>query len=284
MTLLQLSLVIVKLMQKNYNLIFILIFCYSNGIGADETTFFKKIKGCFCTGGLILGKVDHIDEISIDGKSVEISQDGFFIFGFGRDYKNAVVFDVNGKKYSHNIEKKKYKVERINNLPKRKVEPTKEDLDQIFRDQKKINLAKKNIINKKIFSHKFNLPVAGRISGVYGSQRILNKIPKKPHYGLDIAAPAGKKIFSPNNGVVTMSEKNMFFTGNTIIIDHGLGLISIFAHLEEIFVKVGETVNSGALIASVGMTGRATGPHLHWGMYLSDIPIDPMLIMESNLF
>ena len=128
------------------------------------------------------------------------------------------------------------------------------------------------------------MPVEGRISGVYGSQRILNKIPKRPHYGLDIAAPKGKKIFAPNNGVVTMSAKNMFFTGNTVILDHGLGLISIFAHLEDIFVEVGEAVEVGKLIASVGMTGRATGPHLHWGMYLSNIPIDPMLVVEANLF
>ncbi len=280
----QLSLVIVKLMLKSYNLIFILIFCFSNNIEAEETEFFKKIRGCFCTGGLIVGKADANDKISIDGKSMEISKDGFFIFGFGRNYKSAAIFNVNGKKYSHNIEKKKYKVERINNLPKRKVEPSNEDLDQIIQDKKKINLAKKNRINKKIFSNKFSLPVKGRISGVYGSQRILNKIPKRPHYGLDIAAPMGKKIFSPNNGVVTMLARNMFFTGNTIIIDHGLGLISIFAHLEDIFVEVGEAVKSGTLIASVGMTGRATGPHLHWGMYLSNIPIDPMLVMEANLF
>ena len=284
MTLFQLSLVIIKLMLKKYNLIFFLIFFFSNWIKADEINFFKKIRGCFCTGGLIVGKVDRSDKIVIDGKSIKISEDGFFVFGFDRNYQNSVNFSVNGQKYTRNIEKKKYKVERINNLPKRKVEPSKDDLDQIIKDQKKIKLAKKNSINRKIFSNKFRLPVEGRISGVYGSQRILNKIPKRPHYGLDIAAPKGKKIFAPNNGVVTMSAKNMFFTGNTVILDHGLGLISIFAHLEDIFVEVGEAVEVGKLIASVGMTGRATGPHLHWGMYLSNIPIDPMLVVEANLF
>lgn len=271
-------------MQKKYNFIFILIFFFSNKIVAVEIDFFKKIRGCFCTGGLILGKADPSDKISIDGKIIKISQDGFFVYGFGRNYKSQANFNVNGQKYIRKIKKKKYKVERINNLPKRKVEPSKDDLEQIFNDQKKIKLAKDNLINKKIFSNKFSLPVEGRISGVYGSQRILNEIPKRPHYGLDIAAPKGKKIFSPNNGVVTMSAKNMFFTGNTIILDHGLGLISIFAHLEDIFVEVGEIVESGTLIASVGMTGRATGPHLHWGMYLSNTPIDPLLVMEANLF
>ena len=253
-------------------------------MGAEEVNFFKKIRGCFCTGGLIVGKVDSSDKIFIDGKSIKISKDGFFVFGFGRNYKNSVDFNFNGQKYTRNIEKKKYRVERINNLPKRKVEPSKEDIDQIIKDQNKINSAKKNLINRKIFSNKFSLPLEGRISGVYGSQRILNKIPKRPHYGLDIAAPKGKKIFAPNNGIVTMSAKNMFFTGNTVVLDHGLGLISIFAHLEDIFVEVGETVKSGKLIASVGMTGRATGPHLHWGMYLSNIPLDPMLVVEANLF
>ena len=271
-------------MQKKYNLIFILIFFFGSWIRANEINFFEKIRGCFCTGGLIVGKVDSSDKIFIDGKSINITQDGYFVFGFGRDYQNSVNFNVNGQKYSHQIEKKKYKVERINNLPKRKVEPSKHDLDQIVKDQRKINLAKENLINEKIFSNKFRLPVEGRISGVYGSQRILNKIPKRPHYGLDIAAPIGKKIFAPNSGVVTMLAKNMFFTGNTVILDHGLGLISIFAHLEDIFVEVGETVEAGKLIASVGMTGRATGPHLHWGMYLSNIPIDPMLVVKANLF
>ena len=139
-------------------------------------------------------------------------------------------------------------------------------------------------MKKKIFEKKFILPAEGRISGVYGSQRILNDKPRSPHNGIDIAAKEGTNIFAPSSGVVKLIEKNMFFTGKTVIMDHGMGLISIFAHLSKIEVTENQILEKGDKIGQIGMTGRATGPHLHWGMYLENESVDPMSVVESSFF
>ena len=137
---------------------------------------------------------------------------------------------------------------------------------------------------QKLFSDQFILPVNGRLSGFFGSQRILNSKPRSPHNGIDIAQKEGAPIISPSKGVVKLVSKNMFFTGNTVILDHGLGLISIFAHMKEIFVREGQQLDLGDLVGEVGMSGRATGPHLHWGVYLLNKPVDPLSLVESSFF
>ena len=142
---------------------------------------------------------------------------------------------------------------------------------------------KKKTKTKRLFQDSFLLPFNGRITGIYGSQRILNKKPRRPHYGIDLAAKIGTKIKSPANGVVKGVFKDMFFTGNTLVVDHGLGLISIFAHMNEIYVKTGQFINTKSVVGTVGKTGRATGPHLHWGVYLEKIPIDPMVLVDFDL-
>ncbi len=188
------------------------------------------------------------------------------------------------KKKKFVVTKKKYIIEKIRGLPKKKVEPNKKDLIRIKEDSKKFSIAKKLGVKKNFFEGKFILPSNGRISGVFGSQRILNDKPRSPHKGLDIAAPEGTKIVAPSSGKVKLVQKDMFFTGNTIIIDHGLGLISIFAHLKEIDVIPNQIVKKGEKIGTIGMTGRATGPHLHWGVYLQKKPVDPMVLINSSFF
>ena len=166
-----------------------------------------------------------------------------------------------------------------------------EKLNQVKRILKELDLTKKKIINskkigelEKIFDEKFVMPVEGRLTGFFGSQRILNDKPKRPHYGIDIAQKKGSPIIAPSSGKVKLVANNMFFTGNTVILDHGLGLISIFAHMDEIIVSEGQYVKISEKIGSVGMTGRATGPHLHWGIYLNDTPVDPLTIINSSFF
>ena len=139
-------------------------------------------------------------------------------------------------------------------------------------------------MTKKLFNQKFLIPVKGRISGVYGSQRVLNSKPRSTHKGIDIAAPIGTEIIAPSNGKIILKEEDMFFTGKTVILDHGMGLISIFAHLNKIDVSLGQYINEGEKIGEVGMTGRATGPHLHWGIYLERISVDPMALLEYKMF
>jgi len=226
---------------------------------------FPEIFGCFCEGGIISGRLESEDQvITIDDKRIRVSEDGDFIC-------------VN-KKYE--IKDKNYKKEIIRGLPSRKVEPNKEDIKKIKSDQKKIKLTKRVGETKKLFNKTFLIPVDGRISGVYGSQRVLNSKPRSTHKGIDIAAPKGTKIYAPSTGRIVLIEEDMFFTGKTIIVDHGMGLISIFAHLNAIYIRSGQLVEKGMEIGEVGMSGRATGPHLHWGVYLENVSVDPMALLE----
>ena len=168
-------------------------------------------------------------------------------------------------------------------MPRGKVEPSKKDLERIRVDQKKI-ITQKNWGAWKNFWWKICNASWRKINRFFGSQRILNDKPKRPHYGIDIAQKKGSPIIAPSSGKVKLVANNMFFTGNTVILDHGLGLISIFAHMDEILVSEGQYVEISEKIGSVGMTGRATGPHLHWGIYLKDIPVDPLTILNSSFF
>lgn len=248
---------------------------------ADE---FPNFFGCFCEGGLITGKIKSGDELKIDGKKMEVFENGEFIFAFGRKFKNKIDVDYNGKFKIFDVKKKKYKIERISGLPQKKVEPAEEDIKRIIKDKKRINLSKEIGKKEKLFDDEFILPVDGRLSGVFGSQRILNSKPKRPHFGIDIAQKEGSPILVPSSGIVKLVDFDMFFTGNTIIVDHGLGLISIFAHLKDIYVKEGQKVSIGQKIGSVGKTGRATGPHLHWGIYLKNKPVDPLSMTKSRFY
>ena len=242
---------------------------------------FPDIFGCFCEGGIITGRLESEDQvITIDDKRIRVSEDGDFIFAFGRKFKESITISVNGINKKYEIKDKKYKKEIIRGLPSRKVEPNKEDIKKIKSDQKKIKLVKRVGETKKLFDKTFLIPVDGRISGVYGSQRILNSKPRSTHKGIDIAAPKGTKIYAPSTGRITLIEEDMFFTGKTVIVDHGMGLISIFAHLNSIYIRPGQFVEKGMEIGEVGMSGRATGPHLHWGVYLENISVDPMALLE----
>ena len=261
-----------------YKIIPLLVFFLNSSLQSSE---FPKILGCFCEGGLIFGKVKSKDNLEINNKKMKIFEDGSFIYAFGIKHTNEISVIFNGKKKNFKVKKKKYKIENISGLPSRKVEPNKKDLLKIKNDRQKISVAKKIGKTEKLFEDHFQMPAKGRLSGVFGSQRILNNKPRSPHKGIDIAAPEGTKILSPSSGTVKLVAYDMFFTGNTIIIDHGLGLISIFAHLKDINVKLNQNIIKGQKIGSIGMTGRATGPHLHWGIYLEKTPVDPMVFIRN---
>ena len=124
------------------------------------------------------------------------------------------------------------------------------------------------------------MPVEGIISGVYGSQRILNGKPRWPHYGIDIAADKGTKIKSSATGIVTMSENDLYYTGGTIIMDHGHGVSTIYSHLEEVMVNVGDQINQGDIIGTVGSTGRSTGPHLDFRINWFQTRHDPLSVLK----
>ena len=244
---------------------------------ADE---FPNLFGCFCEGGLITGVAGKNDKILIDGVEIKTFENGEFIFAFGRKYKDTIKVEFNDKLKIFNIKKKKYKIERINGLPKKKVEPSKEDFKRIIKDKEKISLSKKVGEKKKLFDKKFILPVNGRLSGVFGSQRILNSKPRRPHYGIDFHAPEGTPVKSMMSGIVTMVEKDMYFTGGTIIFDHGHGISTLYMHMKDINVKKGQKVKKGEIVGTLGQSGRATGPHLDIRLNWFEIKLDPATILN----
>ena len=245
-----------------------------------------EFKGSFSQGGLITGKVDQNLKVTVDGKEIKVNSDGYFIFGISRNRVDPIKINLRGKIYNKDfvkkVSKRKFKIQRIDGLPKRKVSPNDEDMKRIRKEGKLISIAKKENSDLSFFFQNFVRPVDGITTGVYGSQRILNGKPRRPHYGIDIAAPKGTKVKNSNSGKVVLANNDLFFTGGTIIIDHGHGLISIYSHLEDLYVKEGDFVKREEIIATVGSTGRSTGPHLDFRLYCRNIPVDPDLVIPRN--
>jgi murein DD-endopeptidase MepM/ murein hydrolase activator NlpD len=233
---------------------------------------------------MAIGKVDPSAGVRFQGKTVQVSPDGLFVVGFSRDAEPTMEIEIQQpsgevEKHPIHIKKRTYNIQRIDGLPPRKVSPSKEDLERIYKDIALVKKARKIDDPRLDFTQPFIWPVIGRISGVYGSQRILNGKPKRPHFGVDIAAPTGTPVKAPADGVVTMVHDDMFYSGGTLIVDHGHGVSTVYMHLHKILVKKGQSVKQGDVIAQVGATGRVTGPHLHWGMNWFDTRLDPALLV-----
>lgn len=236
-------------------------------------------------GGLIFGKTQPGSRVSQDGQSIRVGAAGDFLLGFTRDAPAQSTLEVrlpDGRRIDRKltVRQREYRIQRIDGLPKAKVTPRRpEDLARIRQDSAAVGKARQRNDDRLDFLAGFDWPTIGPISGVYGSQRILNGEPRRPHFGVDVAAPTGTPVRAPAPGIVTLAVPDMFFSGGTLIIDHGHRLSSSFLHLSKIHVKVGERVEKGDLIADVGATGRVTGPHLDWRMNLRDRRIDPELLV-----
>ena len=245
-----------------------------------------ELKGAFEQGSLIIGKTNPSNEIYVDQKKLKVSKEGYFVFGISRDRKKNIIISISednkASQVIKSVKSRKFKVQKIDGLPKRKVSPNDEDMKRIRKEGKLIAKAKNVNSDLSFFFKDFIRPVDGITTGVFGSQRVLNGKPRRPHYGIDIAAAKGTKIKNSNSGNVLLAANNLFFTGGTIIIEHGHGLISIYSHLDKIFVKKGDFVKKGELIATVGSTGRSTGPHLDFRLYCRNIPVDPDLVIKKN--
>lgn len=249
-------------------------------LSAQELT----LRGMFMQGGLIVGRVSPGSKIMFGGRSIRVSDQGNFVIGFGRDEPLRTQLTVrypNGKIEQRQLKvgQRQFKVQRIDGLPPRQVTPSAKDLKRINKEAALIRKTRRIDGTNTDFLAEFAWPVIGQISGVYGSQRILNGTPKRPHYGVDIAANTGTPVWAPAPGVVSLVYPDMYFTGGTVMIDHGHGLSSIFIHLSKTHAIEGQRVERGDIIAEVGATGRATGPHLHWGMYWFDRRLDPQLVV-----
>ena len=245
------------------------------------SSFAVTFEGKFDQGSFILGKADPGSEVFIDKKKVKVTSEGYFVFGLSRDRKNDVVITINKKKIIKKVFKRKYKIQRIDGLEEKKVTPPEEVYERIKRENKWIGEARAIDSDLTFFKSKFAIPVENAIiTGVYGSQRILNGKPKWPHYGLDFAADEGTKINAMLDGVVTLAETDLFYTGGTLIFDHGHGISTLYMHMEKILVKKGQKVKQGDIIGAVGSTGRATGAHLDVRLNWFQIRLDPATVLD----
>lgn len=243
------------------------------------------LDGNMTQGGLVIGKAEPGARVTIDGTAVRVSGAGVFLIGFGRDAKPVVRLRVDHPDGTRtektlNVAPRKYRVQRIDGLPSRQVTPKKpEDLARIRQDNARIAAVRKLDSGRSDFASGFRWPATGPISGVFGSLRILNGKPRNPHNGIDIAAPRGSTVTAAADGTVALIHPDMFFTGKTVMIDHGHGLSSVYVHMDEILVGQGQRVTKGTPIGIVGKTGRTTGPHLHWGVSLFKTHLDPALLV-----
>ena len=244
------------------------------------------LTGTLSQGGLVVGSAPAGSQVKLDGTRLDIAADGTFLIGFGRDAAAAATLEVTFPDGSTETRRlgvaaRSYDVQRIDGLPRRKVTPrSPEDLARIGREKKAIESARARIdVGAPLAASTFDWPAIGRVSGVYGSQRVLNGVPKRPHLGVDVAAPAGTPVVAAAAGTVLFTHPGMFFNGKTVLIDHGLGLTSIYIHMNDVAVEAGQEVRKGQRIGAVGQSGRATGPHLHWEVNLGPVKLDPALLV-----
>lgn len=240
-------------------------------------------QGTVIVGQLSTAERASIEGIEFEGRKLHIAKNGQFIIGLGRDAApGATLIIINKDKREQRnfiVKAREYKVQRVDGVPQQTVEPSPDQVERSKREAELVGEARKGDLALMFFAQKFQWPLVGPISGVYGSQRIYNGVPKAPHYGVDIARPTGTKVRAPAGGLVTLAHPDMFFSGGTLIIDHGHGLSSTFIHLSKILVKKGDSITQGQDIALVGQTGRASGPHLHWAMNWFKTRVDPQLLV-----
>ena len=218
---------------------------------------------------------------------MRVNKYGYFAFGIGRDRKNNILIKITRDEKTQIIEKKifkkEYKIQRIDGLPQKQVTPPKEVYDRIKADNVLIGKARSINSSLTFFKEKFKAPIKDSIiTGVYGSQRILNGKPRRRHYGLDFASAEGTAIKAMLDGIVTLAEKDLYFTGGTIIFDHGHGISTLYMHLKEVDVSVGQKIKQGDRIGTVGKTGRSTGPHLDIRLNWFDVKLDPASVLKLN--
>lgn len=238
------------------------------------------LEGRFVQGGVVFGTTQPGAKVTLNGRAVRVSDAGHFVFGFGRDAAETaqlVVVLPDGKREDRmlKVKTRDYQIQRIDGLPRKMVTPPPEVLERIRKDAEQVAAARAVDRPEPLFESGFIWPAVGPISGVFGSQRILNGKPRRPHYGIDIAAAEGTPVRAPADGVVAIARRDMYFTGGTVLLDHGHGLTSVYSHLKDVTVQAGQVVRQGDVLGSVGSTGRATGAHLDWRINWFEERLDP---------
>ena len=267
-----------NLMQRLGTLVVLLML----SSGSVALTF----EGDFVQGGMVMAQDADVVAAWQDDESVRVSDSGRFLLGFGRDHERPVAIKVKYRDGGEEIiikpiAPREFNIQRLTIKNKQQVNPTKpEILARIKRDNASVKKARELNDAREDFAQGFIWPAIGPISGVYGSQRILNGTPKWPHYGVDIALPTGTPVVAPADAIVTFADEDLFYSGGTLIMDHGHKLSSSFLHLSKITVKPGQRVKQGQVVGKIGATGRVTGAHLDWRMNLRGHRIDPQLLVD----
>lgn len=245
------------------------------------------LNGELTQGTLLRGNVPENSKVWLNGKEIKVLPSGDFVIGFGRDAKLSHTLQWQAPEkseknaYQISLTQREYNIQRIEGVASKYVSPPQSVTDRIREDNRQIGAARRTFSNLTSFLETFILPAEGPISGVYGSQRVFNGEPKRPHYGLDIAGPVGTAIVAPASGRVSLAHDDMYYSGGTLIVDHGMGVSSTFIHLSKITVKEGEFVEQGQKIGEMGATGRVTGPHLDWRINWFSERLDPALVLPE---
>ncbi len=242
-----------------------------------------SLDGDAVQGGMMIGHAPVGSTLDLDGRAVRQAADGLFVIGFGRDHGPTARLTLrapDGSRRRHDIAvaRRAYKIQRIDGLPPKMVTPGAAALKRIRREAAKIRAVRALDTPDTWFAEGFGWPVQGVITGVFGSQRVLNGEARRPHYGIDIAAPAGTIVRAPAAGRVALAQADLYFTGGTVMLDHGHGVTSVFSHLRDVTVKLGTHLGQGDPLGTVGSTGRSTGPHLDWRVNWFTQRLDPALL------
>ena len=273
-------------LNSAFSFLFLLFISINSNAEIQSLSDDIELTGNFVQGGLVIGKTLPGSLVTLNGVKIKVSKSGDFVLGFHRDEPEHISFSIilaagQTIKKQLNIQQRKYQVQKINGLPAEKISPKKAlVLQRIRKESQQVAQARQRSDDRLDFKQTFIWPTIGPISGVYGSQRVLNGQAKRPHYGVDVAAPSGDDVLAPASGLISLAHSDMFYSGGTIILDHGHGLSSSFLHLSKILVKQGDMVKQGDLIAKVGATGRVTGAHLDWRMNLFKRRLDPQLLVQ----
>ncbi|MDR7098928.1 murein DD-endopeptidase MepM/ murein hydrolase activator NlpD [Lysobacter niabensis] len=251
---------------------------------SDQRVVFPAIAS---QGALVIGKVPAGSTVLFGERTLRPTPYGTVVFGIGRDATGPLRVDVTRSDGSREtatiaVAPRDWPIERIDGVPPDTVNPPPEIAARIESEQALVSAARARDDDRADFAQPFIWPVQGRVSGRFGNQRIYNGTPKPPHSGMDIAAAQGTPVLAPAAGIITFANPGLYLTGGTVLLDHGHGVSSNFLHLSRIDVKMGDRVAQGQVIGAVGATGRATGPHLHWGMNWFEVRIDPLLVLERK--
>ncbi len=246
----------------------------------------QVLSGDLVQGGMVIGRTLPGTKVFLGDRAVSVAASGVFVLGFGRDHPPTAKLRLLGEDGTASesvldIRQRTYRTQRIDGLPPKMVTPPAEVLQRIRRENGEIARIRAVDTPVTYFEDKWIWPTIGPVTGVFGSQRILNGKPRRPHFGIDIAAPRGTAVVAPRDGIVRLAEEDLYYTGGTIMLDHGHGIVSVYSHLSRIDVAVGDKVAVASIIGAVGSTGRSTGAHLDWRINWFDQRLDPALLLTG---